>query len=179
MTPKRGQRLFQKDWTTSPYGKIGQFELATPLCTVEQGQVPATLRPTQETRVRAPGAGAPEPQSIVVQKEARRARSLLARGLHQPFPFLQCSSPRSRPVYSASPEPDFSKTTGSFLESKHGTQRGRLTAGPSRTWSPSPGHSLGLTREPHFRASCHCPHPSEGEAVSIVLLPPPMDQALC
>lgn len=116
MAPERGQRLFLKDWTTFPPRKVGQPELATPLCTAEQGQVPTTLRPTQETRVRAPGAPAPEPQSLVVQKEARRAQALLARRLHPSFPLP--SAAHTLPGSFSLPRPSLtsSRTAGSFPE---------------------------------------------------------------
>lgn len=114
--PPRDQRLFLKDWTTFPPRKVGQPELAPPLCTAEPGQVPTALRPTQETRVRAPGARAPEPQSLVVQKEARRAQALLPRRLHPSFPFPSAAHTLPGSFSLPRPSPISSRTTGSFRE---------------------------------------------------------------
>lgn len=139
MALERSQRLFLKDWTTSPPGKVGQPEVATLLgCTPRRGPGHST----QEMHVWAPGAAGLEPLtvpgSLLVQRQGRLPEALLTCWLHQPFLFFQFSSPLSLAPFPASRTPASSKTHSIIPQNSW-----KLTADPSPHGSPSPEHSLG------------------------------------
>lgn len=113
MVPKRGERL--PEGLLPRLGKLGNPKLPH-LWVAEQGQVPATGRPTLEARVRAPGAGAPEPQSLVVRKKGRPRSPCSPVSFVSPFYFSSAPYHSAWLLFSASLEPDSSKTTGSFRE---------------------------------------------------------------